>query len=385
VPSSRIIDVALGLVFVFGVTAGLSSVVTELIARFLGLRGAYLLRGLRELLDGDQAGETHLARADQEYASAVQIIANGLATTTPADQQPAVAIAAPTATGVLLGGPVLGGHGMTGRISSRTQLTLSSSTRTGRPAPLQASGDRLLGQRRSLPAYISAGSFADAVIDLLVPDATGVTTMTTVEASMAALPDSMAPLRSSLLALAKSAGDDLAVFRSSIEHWYDDHMGRVSGWYKRHVAKITLVVGTVLVLLLNVNAVTIARTLYTDGDVRSAVSTVAAKGQSCPTSQGAPDCLRALETQLADAESSGLPLGWATVQECSSPSAGCSWWQQRGILATAGGSSWRLLLVLLGFVLTITALVPGARFWFDLLSRLGSLRTSGPRPASPSA
>src|SRR6185437_4224207 len=49
---SGIIDVAIGLAFIFGVTAALSSVFTELIARFLGLRGAYLLGGLRELLDG---------------------------------------------------------------------------------------------------------------------------------------------------------------------------------------------------------------------------------------------------------------------------------------------------------------------------------------------
>ena len=48
--SSGIIDLAIGLAFVFGVTAALASVATELISRFLGLRGAYLLGGLRELL-----------------------------------------------------------------------------------------------------------------------------------------------------------------------------------------------------------------------------------------------------------------------------------------------------------------------------------------------
>jgi hypothetical protein len=40
--SSGIIDLAIGLAFVFGVTAALASVATELISRFLGLRGAYL-------------------------------------------------------------------------------------------------------------------------------------------------------------------------------------------------------------------------------------------------------------------------------------------------------------------------------------------------------
>ena len=49
--SSAIIDLAIGLTFVFGVRAALSSALTELIARLTGLCGAYLLSGLRELVD----------------------------------------------------------------------------------------------------------------------------------------------------------------------------------------------------------------------------------------------------------------------------------------------------------------------------------------------
>ena len=43
-PSSRIIDLVIGLAFVFSITAALASVLTELIARALGLRGAALLQ-----------------------------------------------------------------------------------------------------------------------------------------------------------------------------------------------------------------------------------------------------------------------------------------------------------------------------------------------------
>ena len=66
VPSSGIIDLAIGLTFVFGVTAALASVATELIARLIGLRGAYLLSGLRELLDGGEAS-MDLGQAEQDY------------------------------------------------------------------------------------------------------------------------------------------------------------------------------------------------------------------------------------------------------------------------------------------------------------------------------
>jgi hypothetical protein len=390
-PSSGIIDLAIGLAFVFGVTAALSSVVTELIARFLGLRGAYLLRGLRELLDGEGTG-LDLGQAQQDYADMKALMrgdapAGGAGNPAPAAAAPAApaaaAPAAPSATNALLGGPILRSQGMTGQISGRT-LTLTPPGQTGRPAKLAASaGGHLWRQCRSLPSYIPARSFAEAVVDLVVPTAEGQTTMSTIRQSVNALPGgSMSTLKSSLQALAKSADDDISVFRSSVEHWYDDHMDRVSGWYKRHVAKITLVVGAILVLLLNINALTIGRTLYTDSTVNTAVSAVAAKSTSCPPSQDPQSCLASLQEQLSAAAQAGLPIGWGTVRDCVPAGTSCNWLDQRGIFSRHGGSPWQAALVLIGFLMTIVALVPGARFWFGLLSKLGSMRTTGPKPAS---
>ena len=71
--SSGIIDLAIGLVFIFGVTAALSSVITELIARFLGLRGAYLLLGLRELLDSSTTPVV-LGQAENDFARMRDIV-----------------------------------------------------------------------------------------------------------------------------------------------------------------------------------------------------------------------------------------------------------------------------------------------------------------------
>src|SRR2546429_7265936 len=179
---SGIIDIAIGLVFVFGVTAALSSVFTELIARFLGLRGAYLLSGLRELLDGTggqtpgTGGQTALKDAVKNYeamkdlmqpsaraaaarakpaapaaptaaaapAAAARAAAKPAATT-PAAAAPTAAAqedAAPaepatmSATGALLGSPILRSQGMTGDITSR-DLTLQPG-KAGRPPQMTA-------------------------------------------------------------------------------------------------------------------------------------------------------------------------------------------------------------------------------------------------------
>ena len=195
----------------------------------------------------------------------------------------------------------------------------------------------------------------------------------------------MSTLRTSLQALATNADGDITIFRTSVEHWYDDHMDRVSGWYKRHVAKITLAVGAILVLLLNINTITVGRALYSDSVIRSAVGTLAAKGASCPAGQSQQTCLATLQSQLAAAAQAGLPVGWGTVSDCAAPNTHCNWLDQRGILSRRGGSAWQLTLVLIGFLITIAALTPGAQFWFGLLTKLGSLRASGPPPAAPAS
>ena len=234
------------------------------------------------------------------------------------------------------------------------------------------------GELRKLPSYISSKSFGEAIVDLLVPDAKGRTTMTAIQTGISNLPAGV-PLKASLVALAKSANNDTSRFRTSVEQWYDDHMDRVSGWYKRHVAKITLVVGGVLIVLLNLNALTIGRTLYTENTVSAAISSVAAKGSECagPKQQ---DCLANLVGQLSAAATAGLPIGWGTVRGCLPTNAKCDWWEKRGLLGQHD-SGWQLVLVLAGFLLMIISLVPGAQFWFGLLSKIGSLRDTGPKPA----
>ena len=389
-PSSGIIDLAIGIVFVFGTTAALASVVTEMIARLLGLRGAYLLTGLRELLD-DGGTVTDLSQAHADYQAVRDMVQGGPVAPSPALSETPATPAMPerpalSATGVLLGSPTLSNQGMTGQISSRKLTILPAAAPGGLPRVTSPGGPvRAWRQRRSLPSYIPARSFSEAVIDLVVPNRSGSTTMDAIQVGVAAMPPELGTLRSSLQTMITNAGNDVGQFRTEIEHWYDDHMDRVSGWYKRHVAMITIVVGAILILLLNINTLTIGRTLYTESTVSSAVSTVAAKGTDCSASLDRKACLDNLQAQLSAVAAAGLPVGWGTVRDCRAPRARCNWLDQRGIFSQHGSSGWQLLVVLIGFLITIIAIVPGARFWFDLLGRLGSLRATGPKPAPPAS
>jgi len=385
--SSPVIDLAIGITFVFAVTAALASLLTEFIARFLGLRGAYLLSGLRELVDG---GDTPTALTDvqKDYGDIQTLIKNGpppAAEKAPDDpvaegNAPAGnAPAGPSVTGALLGGPILGNQGVAGQLSTR-KLTLGETTGTGSLPTITSKSGSKRPQLRSLPSYISARSFADAVIDLVVPNAQGQTTMDDIQTNLQVLPD---PFKTSLEALVKNANGDVSKFRTSVEQWYDDHMDRVSGWYKRRTASITLVVGAIMVVILNLNALTIGRTLYTENAVSAAVSSVAAKTTSCSSAD--QSCLANLDSELSAAAASGLPVGWGTVRACTQKGVVCGWWERRGILSPFGGDgsqAAQVLLVLLGFLIMIFALLPGAQFWFGLLTKLNTLRATGPPPAS---
>jgi hypothetical protein len=398
--SSGIIDLAIGLAFAFGVTAALASVATELISRFLGLRGAYLLGGLRELLDSEQVG-TDLTRAKEDYDAWKNIVTRTSAenvTGTSTEKMPQ------SATGAVLGSPILRSQGMVGDITSRKLLVQAS--KPGRPSVRNIDPKKRapLGDLRSLPAYISPTAFADAVIDLLVPKptaqtipagqttATGQTTLDTVRQSLQKImsldptPAYMAPLMplmTSVNTLVTTADDDITSVRTSIENWYNDHMDRVSGWYKRHVAWFTIIAGAILVILLNINTITIGRALYSNSVIGSAVATAAGNHPPCTTADST--CLGQLQTDLATVAQAGLPIGWATVAACAGARPACNWWQARGITSTTGNSAWQILLVVVGFLITIVALTPGARFWFDLLGKLGTLRSTGPKPSSSSS
>jgi hypothetical protein len=88
---------------------------------------------------------------------------------------------------------------------------------------------------------------------------------------------------------------------------------------------------------------------------------------------------------VSAAAQAGLQLGWGTVPACAEKGAHCGWLAQRGITNPQGGSPWQVILVLIGFLVTIAALTPGAQFWFGLLVKLNSLRASGPPPAASAA
>ena len=157
-----------------------------------------------------------------------------------------------------------------------------------------------------------------------------------------------------LLEIYNRASGDAIQFRRDAEAWFDDQMERLSGVYKRWTQWFVWGIGLALALALNANTFRMAETLWNDPSSRSSI--VAAAGNSRAT-----ETVGQAQTDIGNLP---LPLGWYGN-------------------GYHGLSGW--LLALLGVLITFGAISLGAPFWFDTLSRLSRIRSTGAPPPSSDA
>jgi hypothetical protein len=262
-----ILDVGIGLALVFLLVSLICSSIREAIESFLKSRAGDLERGVRLLL-----GE-----------------ADGKGLTQKLFNQP------------LIGSLFTGAYDP----DSLTSTKGIAGAGSGEAMPRRA--------RQSLPSYIPAAHFASAVIDVVMTDAAG--------AGVEPPPLSVDSLRAAagkisndqvkgvILSAIDTGANDIAAVRASIETWFNGTMDRVSGWYKRRTQLILFVIGLATAVLLNVDAVTIAKRLSTDPALREVVvaqagkvvaagspeSTASRRPDFCPrTARGRDKCARAI-------------------------------------------------------------------------------------------
>lgn len=240
------------------------------------------------------------------------------------------------------------------------------------------------------PSYMSATTFASILFHVL--DGTDINSIT---ASVNAMADGK--LKTFLLESLAQANNDLATFRQKIEHWYDQVMSRVSGWYKRFSHKIIMVLGLLLAIYMNADTLTIyekmsqvaadspqAQAINALGDefantryaaynqqldeIKQDLASAATQADSVRFDSVLVAHNRQLLTQVdsliitATANNSPLGLGWTTQE-----------WQ-----TLKNASAWSWINKLLGFLITAFAISLGAPFWFDMLKKIINIRNAGP-------
>lgn len=183
-------------------------------------------------------------------------------------------------------------------------------------------------------------------------------------------------LRTALLTLIDEADGDLNRARQNVEEWYEAMMDRVSGWYKRRVTVLMLGLGFVVAAAINADTISLARSLANDGALRRSVAAVAEQrltmspgAQPVDAGATAEERDRAATARLraayGEVAALGLPIGWVRNDGGNDadprrvPSSPADW-----------------LLKLCGLLLTGFAISQGSPFWFDLLNRFMVIRST---------
>jgi hypothetical protein len=225
-----------------------------------------------------------------------------------------------------------------------------------------------------VPSYIAPRDFALAFVDTVAPPEDTADSRNLFERARDRLESNDPPLPGDLSrqvqVLLTDAQDDVAKFRVSVERWFDSAMDRVSGWYKRWSQWVICGVALVVTLAFNVSAVRIADRLWNDDAVRASVASAAvnATDQQAPAptapepsqtpTDASEDSGQAVDNAVSELDSLKLPIGWSSAND------------------DIGWSD------LSGWLITFVAVSMGAPFWFDALSRLAHLRTTGVKPES---
>jgi hypothetical protein len=254
------------------------------------------------------------------------------------------------------------------------------------------------------PSYISSAVFARALTDAVFRSQTnpplpgtggvaGAFSIEQFEQTVKAL--ASAGLKQALQALAAEARNDVrdAVTQATkvqdqIEVWFNEAMDRVSGWYKRRAQIIVLIIAAVITTALNIDSMNIARALSRSPELRSTVVKAAEKRVALPAPATQPAAKKDSTTvaeigadyarfdeQMAALQATDLPLGWES-RPCDSTGPTPLLLELRYPPNTAGGWAEKFF----GLLVTTLAVSLGAPFWFDILSKVVSIRSAGKAP-----
>jgi hypothetical protein len=227
---------------------------------------------------------------------------------------------------------------------------------------------RSLAEPDRLPSYLPGRAFSAALLEAVRRRGGGQLDLDELRIAIGALPEG--PARALLGTSMNEAGTDLAGLRSQLETWYDDAMDRVSGWYKREVQRILLVLGFLVAIALNVDSIHLAGRLAEDPVLRERLVAAAEKLNTDQTLDELEN--EQLEQLVARIEDLDLPIGWSwpPPQLVDRPKTGNGELSWDAVLA-------QLPLMILGWLLTGVALSLGAPFWFDLMGRIMKVRGAG--------
>jgi hypothetical protein len=289
----KMVEVVLGLAFVYLLLSLLCTSAAELIAAMRRLRARTLEEGIYNLLQSGRHTRRHIqarrkTRRDGQSSPACMAdrffdhpLIDGL---TDLDRCDASYIPSHLFARVVL--DLVASHWCPRKTEAPALPAEQTADAKPAPAALPAGPEEVLGEGD--PAAVAAGAGGAAapapdvleVIRTALRDRASSADQEPTDASEEAARIEV-KLATALRALLMNASD-LAAAEANIQKWYDDGMDRVTGWYKRKAQVIVLIVAVFISVSMNADSINIAERLWTDDVLRAAVVAAATEEAANP-------------------------------------------------------------------------------------------------------
>jgi hypothetical protein len=110
---------------------------------------------------------------------------------------------------------------------------------------------------------------------------------------------------------AENAAHAITEARSRVESWFNDSMDRLSGAYRRRMQLVGIIVGISVAAVLNVDTSAIATTLWKDPVIREAVAVQAGQLQESDIQTGEVPSAEDIAKTVEKLDTLSLPIGWS--------------------------------------------------------------------------
>src|ERR1700733_4414553 len=350
--NSSVLDVAIGLIFVYLVLGLMCTTVNEWLAQVFKTRAATLREGIRRLLHAPPDG-TYLIRpadinvvtlvkrfnkADDKLTQAVgpfdavlqsslDQFKTALAASPDAQPPPGLATALAEKLSAALSLPGLNQKIDDSNVTPETEAEIAKQPkgndllRVNRALLSEAYPDEItslpdafyshpliksLSHPGDHPSYVPSKTFALTLLDIFSKGqaltGTAEQRLAQIKVSICSLPDS--DVKKSLQALLMNGCDSVEKVEEKLEGWFSDSMDRVSGWYKNRVQVWPVVIASLVTILVNADTVQIAQKLMINPALRDKIVEEAKTPKGPGTDPTAPTL-----TARQKADLSGL-TGW---------------------------------------------------------------------------
>lgn len=197
--------------------------------------------------------------------------------------------------------------------------------------------------------------------------------------------------KDSYTALTEKTAGEIELFRRKVENWFDSSMDRITGTLKKRYSRpATFILAIIVTVSLNADSIALARYLYSNPAARTKIAM-----QAYNVTNDSPLIMQIQQIKTnADTSSTGAMYTEKFKNNMIKKIKGIDQakqglndvmpltWKAGELNDEDGKFSGRLLFSkIAGLLVTILAVMMGAPFWFDLLNKISNLRGTGAKPS----